>query len=98
MVRSVLEEYNVVPICFVSDNASNCVLSNDMLADWANSLNPSDEDLGWPVEEVENLLEEVEEVAPLNEGMRKEIAKRSTFLPTPLAVTHTYLTSSSTTR
>ena len=51
-----LDDYNVKPKCYVADNASNQVLCNDMLVDWANDdsnsshfrsvlpeLNPSDD-------------------------------------------------------
>lgn len=42
-VCDVLDEFGVVPTVFVSDNASNQVKCNDLLADWSNSAYFSDD-------------------------------------------------------
>lgn len=36
LTTSVLQEFGIVPQCYVADNASNQVLANDLLADWSN--------------------------------------------------------------
>ena len=38
MTVAVLTSFNIVPKCFVADNASNQVLCNDLLADWSNGV------------------------------------------------------------
>lgn len=37
LVTEVLNEFHIVPQCYVADNCANQVLANDMLADWSNS-------------------------------------------------------------
>lgn len=35
-VTDVLNEYHIIPQCFVADNTANQVLANDLLAEWSN--------------------------------------------------------------
>jgi hypothetical protein len=54
-----LREFSVNPLCYISDNASNCVLANTLLADWgdANELaSAHDGDLADDVPDIEGDL------------------------------------------
>lgn len=37
LTQNILKKYNIIPFCYVADNATNQVLSNDLLADWSDS-------------------------------------------------------------
>lgn len=38
LVTDVLDEFRLIPQCYVADNTANQVLANDLLADWSNEL------------------------------------------------------------
>lgn len=62
LVTSVLDEFNIVPQCFVADNTASQVRANDLLADWANSKEAdadSDSEDIVLIEPDEDLLEKV---------------------------------------
>lgn len=100
VVKSILkDEYGVTPICFVSDNASNCVLSNDLLADWANEEcgitdgdvdNSTVPDQGTSEKEIQLISEEINELVDLDD-LTKAVFVREFQLSTDAIGCHAHL-------